>query len=459
MDTEVNVERQLNSVSELISSFEEKRLSPTEQDVWKPPHRPRNVDCTIPASAAAPGSNRPITPLVTNTDTEQKTGLAADRQAKEANQGPKSCVERAGFSAGIVGTESDNSFKLQIQTTKQARWRKISQTFRPITQKQRGPKSEAKISQMDSDPHKESYEVKLFNIASELLQTEEAYVTRLHLLDQVFYVELLKEANSGSSFSEDTVKQIFSNIPSIYLFHKEFFLPELQQRMQEWNVNPRIGDVLHKLAPFLKMYGQYVKHFDKAMDLLDTLLQKSQPFRDIIQRIQAQGECGSLSLQHHMLEPVQRIPRYQMLLKDYLRKLPLDSSDRTDAEKSLEIIFEAAKHSNAAIAELEKQEKMWDIYEMLGGDEDIVDPSTELIKEGPILKVSVRSNSAKERHLFLLNNMLLYCSPKLSLGGSRFTVRVKLLAESMQVKEMSDAEGRLCFLVSGKQRSLELQAR
>lgn len=47
---------------------------------------------------------------------------------------------------------------------------------------------------------------------------------------------------------------------------------------------------------------------------------------------QVQEVCGSLTLQHHMLEPVQRVPRYEMLLKDYLKKLPPDDSDRRDAE-------------------------------------------------------------------------------------------------------------------------------
>lgn len=37
-------------------------------------------------------------------------------------------------------------------------------------------------------------------------------------------------------------------------------------------------------------------------------------------------------MQHHMLEPVQRIPRYEMLLKDYLRKLPPDDPDWNDAK-------------------------------------------------------------------------------------------------------------------------------
>lgn len=43
-------------------------------------------------------------------------------------------------------------------------------------------------------------------------------------------------------------------------------------------------------------------------------------------------ECGNLTLTHHMLSPIQRIPRYELLLKDYLKKLSEDSNDRGDTE-------------------------------------------------------------------------------------------------------------------------------
>lgn len=48
--------------------------------------------------------------------------------------------------------------------------------------------------------------------------------------------------------------------------------------------------------------------------------------------MQKQEVCGNLTLQHHMLEPVQRVPRYELLLKDYLKRLPEDAPDRKDAE-------------------------------------------------------------------------------------------------------------------------------
>lgn len=51
---------------------------------------------------------------------------------------------------------------------------------------------------------------------------------------QVFFQELLKEAQSSKAFPEDVVRLIFSNISSIYQFHAQFFLPELQRRLDDW---------------------------------------------------------------------------------------------------------------------------------------------------------------------------------------------------------------------------------
>uniref|UniRef100_A0ACB8EHT2 FYVE, RhoGEF and PH domain-containing protein 3 n=1 Tax=Sphaerodactylus townsendi TaxID=933632 RepID=A0ACB8EHT2_9SAUR len=296
---------------------------------------------------------------------------------------------------------------------------------------------------------------KLFNIANELLHTEEAYVKRLHLLDQVFCTKLYE-----AGIPPEVVTGIFSNISSIYRFHEQFLLPELKTRItDEWNTNPRLGDILQKLAPFLKMYGEYVKNFDRAMDMVNTWLQRSSQFKEVVQNIQKQEICGNLTLQHHMLEPVQRIPRYELLLKDYLKKLPEESPDRKDAEKSLELISTAADHSNAAIRKMEKMHKLLEVYERLGGEEDIVNPANELIKEGHIQKLSAKNGTAQDRYLFLFNSMVLYCVPKLRLIGQKFSVREKIDIAGLQVQEIVKQNVAHTFSITGKKRSLELQAR
>uniref|UniRef100_A0A8C9DL99 FYVE, RhoGEF and PH domain containing 4 n=1 Tax=Prolemur simus TaxID=1328070 RepID=A0A8C9DL99_PROSS len=318
--------------------------------------------------------------------------------------------------------------------------------------------SPLELEQLDQHQEmKETNEQKLHKIANELLLTERAYVNRLDLLDQVFYCKLLEEANRGS-FPAEMVNKIFSNISSINAFHSKFLLPELEKRMQEWEATPRIGDILQKLAPFLKMYGEYVKGFDNAMELVKNMTERSPQFKAVVEEIQKQKVCGSLTLQHHMLEPVQRIPRYELLLKDYLRKLPSDSPDWNDAKKSLEIISTAASHSNSAIRKMENLKKLLEIYEMLGEEEDIVNPSNELIKEGQILKLAARNTSAQERYLFLFNNMLLYCVPRFSLVGSKFTVRTRVGIDGMKIVETHNEEYPHTFQVSGKERTLELQA-
>ncbi|XP_074050858.1 FYVE, RhoGEF and PH domain-containing protein 4 isoform X2 [Macrotis lagotis] len=273
----------------------------------------------------------------------------------------------------------------------------------------------------------------------------------------IFYSKLLEEANRGS-FPAEMVNKIFSNISSINAFHSKFLLPELEKRMQEWETTPRIGDILQKLAPFLKMYGEYVKGFDNAMELVKTMTDRIPQFKSVIEEIQKQKICGNLTLQHHMLEPVQRIPRYELLLKDYLRKLPPNSLDWNDAKKSLEIISTAASHSNSAIRKMENLKKLLEVYEMLGEEEDIVNPSNELIREGQILKLAARNTSSQERYLFLFNNMLLYCVPKFSLVGSKFSVRTRVGIDGMQIIETHNEEYPHTFQISGKERTLELQA-
>ncbi|EDL96965.1 FYVE, RhoGEF and PH domain containing 2 (predicted) [Rattus norvegicus] len=207
------------------------------------------------------------------------------------------------------------------------------------------------------------------------------------------------------------------------------------------------------------MYSEYVKNFERAAELLATWMDKSQPFQEVVTRIQRSEASGSLTLQHHMLEPVQRIPRYELLLKEYVQKLPAQAPDLEDAQRALDMIFSAAQHSNAAIAEMERLQGLWDVYQRLGLEDDIVDPSNTLLREGPVLKISFRRSDPMERYLVLFNNMLLYCVPRVLQVGAQFQVRTRIDVAGMKVRELTDAEFPHSFLVSGKQRTLELQAR
>ncbi len=51
----------------------------------------------------------------------------------------------------------------------------------------------------------------------------------------------------------------------------------------------------------------------------------------------------------------------------------------------------------------ERMRKLLKVYELLGGEEDIVNPTNELIKEGHILKLSAKNGTSQDRYLILVS--------------------------------------------------------
>uniref|UniRef100_A0A8C5V3C9 FYVE, RhoGEF and PH domain containing 3 n=1 Tax=Microcebus murinus TaxID=30608 RepID=A0A8C5V3C9_MICMU len=335
-----------------------------------------------------------------------------------------SCEEagEAGSGPGVLGLHPEIALHSQVP--------------QGTPQEEANPENSPLRADKDASLAQRSDPQKLLHIAQELLHTEETYVKRLHLLDQVFCTRLTE-----AGIPPEVTTGIFSNISSIHRFHGQFLLPELQTRItEEWDRNPRVGDILQKLAPFLKMYGEYVKNFDRAVGLVSTWTQRSPLFKDIVHGIQQEDVCGNLTLQHHSVSP-------------YLKGGSGDAPDRKDAEV-LELISTAANHSNA-----EKMHKLLEVYEQLGGEEDIVNPANELIKEGHIQKLSAKNGTTQDRHLFLFNSMILYCVPKLRLMGQKFSVREKMDISGLQVQDIIKPNAAHTFILTGRKRSLELQTR
>ena len=79
-------------------------------------------------------------------------------------------------------------------------------------------------------------------------------------------------------------------------------------------------------------------------------------------------ELQHLMFQHHMLGPVQRVPRYRLLLEDYVKKLPEDAVDRQEAEMALCLITKAATHSNETMKKIVSIQYCWFNKWLLGDD-------------------------------------------------------------------------------------------
>ena len=67
-------------------------------------------------------------------------------------------------------------------------------------------------------------------------------------------------------------------------------------RWSEGEEYQRIGDIMVKNAPFLKMYTEYVKNFDTAMNTINNLYAKNSKFAAIVDEIHVSIGTWILSL-------------------------------------------------------------------------------------------------------------------------------------------------------------------
>ncbi|MEQ2167502.1 hypothetical protein GOODEAATRI_004846, partial [Goodea atripinnis] len=201
----------------------------------------------------------------------------------------------------------------------------------------------------------------------------------------------------------------------------QFLLPDLEHCIMHWDEGPGLGKALLQHAPFLRMYADYIGNFDRAIELVRTWTERSSTFRNIVHDLQE--ICCNLTLQHHMLEPVQRVPRYEMLLKDYLKKLPEENPDYELASKKAHsvLVFHLSIHPINA----------------------------------KLILISMFCINRPSQ----FNNFLLCCSAKFSLVGQRFTVRCRIGVDGMQAQQTTNEDYPYTFQVSGKEKTLELQAR
>ncbi|XP_040566284.1 uncharacterized protein [Lepeophtheirus salmonis] len=296
----------------------------------------------------------------------------------------------------------------------------------------------------------------VFYIAREIMTSERVFVDVLHLLD----VELKdfidsKRRNGKKLIPEGDLNKIFSNLSELHALNKDL-LSDFEERIQNWETFPKIADVIVKKGPFLKLYTTYIREFSDVNMHFDECLMKYQKFAKVVKEFESLERCRNLKIKHFMLKPVQRLPQYKLLLEDYLKHLdPVNSLDFDDTTNALRIVSDAAEHANDTIRQGDKFRRMLKLQSRLG-DQELIRPGRELIKEGELQKISRKGIGP--RYFILLSDVLLYATyssgNRSDSSGLRVSYSIPLNTLSVRVLPHYETE----FSVSSPVRSCTLRA-
>ncbi len=172
-----------------------------------------------------------------------------------------------------------------------------------------------------------------------------------------------------------------------------------------------MGEVMLQFSPFFKMYNQYVAGHGAALTLLAELSASDSAFTDWLRRTEMSPAAGGQTLPSFLIMPVQRVPRYALLLKELLAHTPPSHCDHEPLKQALGVVEGSASRINAAISEFAMRQQVVQLQAALtpAPTPSLVGPSTRFVLAGWLHKVTGGS-STREYLVVLLSDCLVYAS-------------------------------------------------
>lgn len=175
-------------------------------------------------------------------------------------------------------------------------------------------------------------------------------------------------------------------------------------------------------------HAAHILQFDRYLGLLAESCLLSPRLATTVREFEQSSQGGGQSMKHRMLRVVQRLFQYQVLLTDYLNNLCPDSAEYDNTQSALTLISKVTDRANESMEQGENLQKLVHIEYSVRGQGDLLQPGREFLKEGTLMRV--RGKSRHPRHLFLMNDTLLYTHPQ---KDGKYRLKSSLPVANMKV--------------------------
>ncbi|XP_034551412.1 FYVE, RhoGEF and PH domain-containing protein 5 isoform X2 [Notolabrus celidotus] len=251
-----------------------------------------------------------------------------------------------------------------------------------------------------------------FYVAKELVDSEGLHVSALKHLQEDFRSAVTEaEGEDGEPvLEEQRFGEILGVLPQVFTLHSDI-LSELEERITQWEESQRVVDVILSRQEDFRVFDTYISEYDRSMSLLEESCRNNLAFAAIVKKFETRSpEEAEVPLKHQLLQVIVRVLQYRMLLTDYLNNLSPDSKEYEDTQAALVIVSEVADQANDNLKQGENLLRLVHIEYSVKGKKDLLKPGRMFVKEGTLMKVSRKSR--QPRHLFLMNDIMLYTYPQ-----------------------------------------------
>jgi hypothetical protein len=135
----------------------------------------------------------------------------------------------------------------------------------------------------------------------------------------------------------------------------------------------------------MKIYADYVNKFDAAMEVYKECIQ-NKAVADFLRDCMTRANTR-LDLPSFLIMPVQRMPRYQLLLKELLKFTPESHVDHQNLKEAADAVTEVNVYINRKKQEQDNRLKIVALQEMIKSAVPLllVAPHRLFVRQGPLL--------------------------------------------------------------------------
>ncbi|KAN0016038.1 hypothetical protein ACTFIU_005990 [Dictyostelium citrinum] len=234
------------------------------------------------------------------------------------------------------------------------------------------PPPPKKLDRKDSYIHKKKMSLEKENEikkkrrerAEETLTTEQTYVKQLTVVYDNF-IEPYKKTQKCHGLTGEEFMDIFNCLEVILSSHKTNLLKPIEDRMLVWDSKPQMGDIFLNNTSFIKLYKHYVNNYDKSIRTLKQCKEKYEGFKSYMASLDYSEKLSNLSLESFLILPIQRLPRYVMLLQDLLKYTANDHEDFNQLCEALSTIKDLTESINTKKSEEDNNTKILQVQEQI----------------------------------------------------------------------------------------------
>uniref|UniRef100_A0A673N743 Rho guanine nucleotide exchange factor 25 n=1 Tax=Sinocyclocheilus rhinocerous TaxID=307959 RepID=A0A673N743_9TELE len=258
----------------------------------------------------------------------------------------------------------------------------------------------------------------LMYVLKELIETEKLYVADLGLIVEGYMASMNAKGVPEDMKGKDKI--VFGNIHQIYDWHKDYFLGELEKCVAE---PERLAQLFIKHERRLHMYVVYCQNKPKSEHIVSEYIETY--FEELKQQLGHRLQLNDL-----LIKPVQRIMKYQLLLKDFFKYYTKAGMDTEELEKAVEVMCFVPKRCN----------DMMNVGR-LQGFEGKITAQGKLLQQDTFTIAEQDSSilsRSKERRVFLFEQLVIFSEPidrkkGFSLPGYIFKNSIKISCLGVEV--------------------------